>query len=120
MSSEPEPQHLVAFPVSSELHARVIEVVSALREAERASDRVSELVEVVVEMTDRGLGYYFLRPLELAGIGRISRATAKVGIASASKGIPLIVKRVLASASDEELLALADFVEGLLVEVSPD
>lgn len=123
MSSETENDYgsLVAFPITRELSERVRETLRDLRAAKRASDRASELAEMVVEMTDRGLGYYFLYPLEVAGIGRISRATAKVGIASASKAIPLIVKRVLGSASDEELLALADFVEGLLVEgVSDD
>jgi hypothetical protein len=118
-SPELEVEHLVAFPIPRDLHERVTGVVAALREAESASERRSELVEIVSEMTDRGLGYYFLRPLEEAGMGALSQATAKVGLASASKGIPMIVKRVLASASDEELLSLADFVESLLVEVEP-
>lgn len=118
--TEAEAGHLVGFPISPELHARVREVLSILREAESASDHASELARVVAELTDTGLGYYFLRPVEVAGMGRISQATAKVGIASAGKGIPMIVRRVLSSASDEELLALADFVETLLVELVPE
>ena len=121
MSNEAEPgsEQLVAFPISPDLHARVREVLAALRDAERASDLAPELAKIVTEMTDRGLGYYFLRPLEVAGMGRISQATAKVGIASAGRGIPLIVRKILSSASDEELLALAEFVESLLVGPAP-
>lgn len=117
--SELEPEHLVAFPISPELYERVTGIVEVLRAAEKASDHMAELAEIIAEMTDRGLGYYFLRPLDEAGMGAISRGTAKVGIASLSKGIPLIVKRVLGSASDQELLAVADFMERLLVELEP-
>lgn len=118
MTIEPESESgaRVAFPISAELRDRIRLVLDTLREAEKPSDHASELTEVVVEMTNRGLGYYFLQPLKEAGMGRISQATAKVGIASAGKGIPMIVKRVLASASDDELLALTEFVESLLVE----
>jgi hypothetical protein len=115
-----EAEHLVAFPISGDLHERIHGVLARLREAERPSERVSELIDVVVEMTDRGLTHYFLTPLEVAGVGRISQATAKVGLASVGKGLPLVIRKVLSSASDEELLALADFVEDLLVETTAE
>lgn len=110
-------QAYLAFPIPSELRRRISEVVHAVRSSEAPSEQVSDLVDLVVDLTNRGLGHYFLHPLEVAGVGMVSLATAKVGIASAGKGIPLVVRRVLRSASDEELNEIVDFMEELVVEV---
>lgn len=118
-SSSNDRQAYLAFPISDEQRDRVTEVAQAIREAEDPSEHVPELVALVVELTNQGFGLYFLRPLEVAGVGMLSMATAKVGIASASKGVPIVIKRVIGSASDEELLGLADYMEALVVEVPP-
>ena len=87
-----------------------------MREAAEPSDVAPELVDLIVELTNEGLGQYFVRPLEVAGVGRLSLATAKMGIASAGKGIPIVIRRVIGAASDEELLELVGFMEELVVE----
>lgn len=109
-------QAYLAFPISRELRERIAEIALSIRGSEDPSEHVPELVELIVDLTNQGLGHYFLHPLEVAGVGMMSLATAKIGIASAGKGIPMVVRRVIRSASDEELLALVDFMEELVVE----
>ena len=60
--------------------------------------------------------YYFLKPLKDAGMGRMSLATAKIGLASARQGLPVIVRRILSSASDEQILEIADSLDSMLVK----
>lgn len=117
MPTPSDHQAYMAFPISAEQRDRVRDVARAVREADEPSHAMLDLVDLVVDLTHEGLGHYFLRPLEVAGVGRLSLATAKIGIESASKGIPLVIRRVLGAASDEELLGLADFMEELVVEV---
>ena len=105
----------VAFDISPALRRRCEEVIVAVREAEDRGEHLAELTEVVVAMTDTGLDFYFLHPLERIGAGRMARGTAQVGVAAARRGLPTVVRRVLATLSDDQLLELVDFIDGILV-----
>ena len=105
----------VAFEISAELRRRCESVIAAVRAAEDPRDHVGELSDVVVEMTDTGLDFYFLHPLQLAEAGRVATGTAKVGLAAARRGIPAVIRRVVASLSDEQVLRIADFIDEILV-----
>ena len=108
-----------AFAVAPELAARTEAVIDKLRASEDRKQHVAELVEVVLELTEAGLHFYYLHPLELAGVGLVSRSAAKVGIAAAGKGIPIIVRRVVGSMSDDQLLRIAEFIDRMLVREPP-
>lgn len=105
----------VAFAISADLRRRCEEVLAAVREDGDPRPHVDELAAVVVEMTDAGLDFYFLLPLELAEAGAVARGTARVGIAAARRGIPTVIRRVVASLSDDQLLRIVDFIDDILV-----
>lgn len=105
----------VAFEIPAELQRRCEDVIAAVRAADDRREHLAELTEVVVAMTDTGLDFYFLHPLERVGAGRMARGTAQVGVAAARRGLPTVVRRVLASLSDDQLLELADFIDEILV-----
>ena len=104
-----------AFELSPELLARTEAIIDKLRSAEDRRARLQELIAVVLELTETGLDAYYLKPLELAEVGFASRSAAKVGVAAAGKGIPVIVRKVLGKMSDEQLLTVADFMDGILI-----
>ncbi len=116
MSSTDQGRDLVAFEISPELRQRVEAALAELRAAPDPKTCVPELVGTVLEMTDVGLDYFYLRPLEEVEAGLVARSTAKIGIAAAGKSLPLIVRRVVGSLSKEQLLELADVIEGMLVK----
>ena len=105
----------VAFTISPDLRRRIEAVVAAIREADEPRGHLGDLTETVVEMTDTGLDFYFLHPLERIGAGRMARGTAKVGVAAARRGLPTVVRRVLATLSDDQLLDLVDYIDEILV-----
>lgn len=74
-----------------------------------------QLVEVIVALTETGLDYFFIHPLQLAEVGTVSLATARIGVGAARTGIPRLVRRVVGSMDDEERLAIADFLDGILI-----
>ena len=111
----PEPRARLAFELPPELLARTEEIVAKLRSAEDRRDHAHELIEIVLELTRAGLDAYYFQPLELAGVGFAGRSTAKAGIAAGAKGISVIVRRVLGSMTDEQLLAVADFMDSILI-----
>ncbi len=115
METTDQPGARFAFEVPPELAARIAAVVDKLRADDDRKQHLPELLKVVLGLTETGLHYYFLYPLELAKVGLVSRSAAKVGIAAAGKGIPVIVRRVVGSMSDDQLLAVADFIDRMLV-----
>ena len=112
--------NLVAFQISPELMARAEAALAAVREEPAQGPAVEELVEVVVEMTDRGMDFYYLEPLRRAEAGAMTTSAAKIGIAAAGRGIPAIIRRVVRSLDEEQILSIADFIDEILVRVAAD
>ena len=112
--------NLVAFQISPELMARAEAALAAVREEPAQGPAVEELVEVVLEMTDRGLDFYYLEPLRRAEAGAMTTSAARLGIAAAGRGIPAIIRRVVRSLDEEQILSIADFIDEILVRVAAD
>jgi len=110
-----EPIGWVAFEISSELRQRAETVVSNLRSDPEKQKHVPELVEVVLAMTDRGLHYYFLHPLEEAGVGVVTRKAVALALGTAGRTLPMVVRKTVKSLNDDQLLSIADFVDHILV-----
>jgi hypothetical protein len=109
----------VGFRIPPELRARIEEALAAIREDPADRARVEDLVEIVLELTDFGLDYYYLEPLRRAGLGAMGMVPARMGIATVGRGFPPIVRRVLLSLDEEQILEIAGFIEDLLVPAAP-
>lgn len=116
MDSKPEEAiGWVAFEISSELRQRAEGVVGNLRSDGDQRRHVPELVEVVLAMTDRGLYYYFLHPLEEAGVGSVTRGAVKLALGAAGRTLPPVVRKTIKSLNGEQLLKIADFIDHILI-----
>ncbi len=114
-----EARSFLAFELRPELLAKTEAIIDKLRSADDRRAHAAELIEVVLELTRSGLDAYYFQPLELAAVGFTARSTAKAGIATGAKGISMIVRRVLGSMSNEQLLTVADFMDGILIQEAP-
>lgn len=106
----------LAFPLSEELRLQTLETLAALRESSDPRRHIPMLGDLISDLTEAGLEYYFVDSLEKAGVGMIGVSTAKLGIASTAKGLPVVVTKVVKLMSDDQLLAVADFIEEALIE----
>lgn len=111
-----EPTTRLSYPLSAELRQKTLETIAALRESSDPRGQIPLLSGLIAELTEAGLEYYFVHSLEKAGVGLIGVSTAKLGIASTSKGIPVVINKVVGAMSNSQLLAVADFIDGLLIE----
>jgi len=105
----------VAFEISAELRRRAESVVRRIRNDSDKRRHVPDLVEIVVAMTDRGLYYYFLHPLEEAGVGAVTRKAVDLAIGTAGRTLPIVVRRTVNSLNDQQLLSIADFIDQILI-----
>ena len=109
----------VAFRISPELMERARAAVAAARRDPTEEDHIEELIEVILELTDRGLDFYYLEPLRRARAGTMALSATRLGLAAASRGIPPTVRRVITGFDEEQVLVIADFLDEILIRGGP-
>jgi hypothetical protein len=102
---------LLAFSVPPELRERAEAVIEEIRRSSDPRSHRSELIEVIVELTRAGLQSYFLLPLERAAVDSVAYGTAKLGVTAAGRTLPTLVRRVVATLSEEQLRTIVDFLD---------
>ncbi len=108
--------HIVA-PISNELRAKAEQTVTELRSRSKADkDAIEQLYNLIVELTENGLDFFFLEPLRRLRAGSMMMGMAKVGISSMLKGSKMVVHKVLKKLDDESLVSILDFIEEIIHE----
>jgi hypothetical protein len=102
------------FRYSSELHRRALAVLDALEADADPTRHRQALSELVVELTDAGLDYYFLRPLELADSGFVVRQSANLGMMGAKNFMSPVLRSVIGRMEAFQLKIVAGFIRGLM------
>lgn len=115
MPDPPERGSRLAFPVPGELTRETVATIDNVRRDAGEAAHVTALIETVLKLTEVGLEEYFLRPLERAEVGMIAIGTAKVGIATARRGITVIVTKVIRGMSEDQLRSVADSMENMWI-----
>ena len=110
------PSGWVAFEIPGELRLRAEQIVERLRADPDKKQHAAELVKVVVDMTDHGLHYYFLHPLEEARVGAMTRKAVEMALGTAGRTLPMVVRKTVKSLNDDQLSSLADFIDHILIK----
>ena len=103
----------VRFYYSVALRKRMDAVLARIERDDDATPHASELSRVVVELTESGLDYYFLRPLQESKFGFVARQTANLGMSGALRVISPIIGRILAGADTTQLRGVAQHIRHL-------
>lgn len=112
--------HFIAVPIPADLHRRADELIEDVRTSTERQQHVPDLVDLISELMEAGLESCFMEPLKDAGVGFVGRSTARVGLTSAKKGVTVVVRRILSGMTKDQLLYVAEFIDGMLVQRSGD
>ena len=102
------------FHHSTELRTRTLAVLDALESADDPTEHREALAEVVMELTDVGLAYYFLKPVQDAKVGVLAMQTTKVGLAGILRVMSPVARRVLGGMDREQLLGVSAHIRELM------
>ncbi len=102
------------FHHSTELRTRTLAVLDALESADDPTEHREALAEVVMELTDVGLAYYFLKPVQDAKVGVLAMQTTKVGLAGILRLMSPVARRVLGGMDREQLLGVSAHIRELM------
>ncbi len=101
------------FYHSAALRARTLAVLGALEEASDPEDHRDSLADLVVELTESGMDYYFLRALKLAKAGFLVEQSARLAMSGAVKLVGTVSRKFIGRMDSAQLLAVSRHIREL-------
>jgi hypothetical protein len=92
---------------SAALRHRSDRLLSAIEKDGDPRAHAHDLADLVVELSEAGMDYYFLRPIRQAKLGVIAQKTAQYGMSGALKLMAPMVRTILHGANAAQLRAIA-------------
>lgn len=113
-ANEPSELPSLRFFHSVALRARTIKVLDALEGADDPTRECAALADLVLELTETGLAYYFVKPVEAAQVGFVAAQSTKLGIASILRVMGPVTRRVLGGMDAKQLLTVSAHLRHLM------
>ncbi len=99
---------------SAVLRAKTITVLDALEGADDPTRECAALADLVLELTETGLAYYFVKPVEAAQVGFVAAQSTKLGIASILRVMGPVTRRVLGGMDAKQLRTVSAHLRHLM------
>ena len=102
------------FYHSAELRDKTLAIVRTIERASDPARHRNALADVVMELTDSGLNYYFLRPLDLARVNFVVKQSAHLGIGSVMRIMGPVVHNIIGKLDKQQLLIVCGHIRALM------
>jgi hypothetical protein len=113
-SAAPADLPFLRFYHSSHLRDRSLAVLDAVEQAEDATSQRGDLAELVMELTEAGLDYYFIKPIQDAEVGFMAEKSTKMGISGILRMMAPVTRRVLGGMTSDQLLVVTGHLRHLM------
>jgi len=102
------------FYHSESLRSKTLAVLEALESAADPADHREALAAVVVELTETGLDYYFVKPVKAAKVGFMAEQSTKLGISSILKVMAPVTRRIIGGMDARQLRVVTSHLRHLM------
>ena len=103
------------FYHSDGLRKKTLSVLGALEEAQDPATHRDALADIVVELMNSGLDYYFMKPLKLAKAGFIVQQSANLGLAGAQQVMGSVIRNIIGRMDGPPLLSVCGSIRQLML-----
>lgn len=103
----------LSFQVSKALRARTLAVLAALEAAPDDAGQGDALADLVAELTQAGLDYYYLEALRRAKVGFVGEQSARLGLSGAAGIISSVSRKFIVRMDRAQLLIVARHIREL-------
>ena len=110
----PAAKPFLRFSFSPSLRDKTLSVLSTLEKAKDKKQHRGALAEIVVELTDGGMDYYFLRPLKQANAGFFVEQSAKLGLAGTTTVMASVIRNVIGGMDGPQLVSVCRSIRDLM------
>ena len=112
---EPSAKPFLRFYHSEELREKTLSVLGAIEQSEKATEHRDALADVVVELTNSGMDYYFMQPLKRTQPGFIVQQTASLGLATVQRVMGSVIGKIIGHMDQTQLLSLCGSIRQLML-----
>ena len=102
------------FQIPEALYHRAGEHIDKVTAGHIDRQRVNNVAETLVEITNIGLEAYYHNPRDLIDISPVVRKAADAGISAVMKGVHIVIRKVITRAPESELQKMAHYMRSLL------
>jgi len=103
-----------AAEIPEDLADEVRRTIDRVRGSNAPAEHREEGGELVLRLTKACLDGYFLAPVRALGVGFVAERATTLGVNAAHRTIALFVRKITRSLSGEQVLKLADMLEGMM------
>jgi len=104
---------VLSFQVSKALRARTVAVLAALEAASDEAGQGEALADLVAELTQAGMDYYYLEALRRAKVGFVGEQSARLGLSGAAGIISSVSRKFIVRMDRAQLLIVARHIREL-------
>lgn len=102
------------FYHSESLRTRTLGVLDQIRKAKDKTQHRDALAEIVVELTDSGMEYFFLRPLKIAKAGFLVEQSANLGMAATTRVLASVIRNIIGRMDNAQLMSVSGSIRQLM------
>ncbi len=111
---KPSPEPFLRFYHSKSLRAKTLAILSTVEKAKDGRPHRDDLANIVVELTDCGMEYFYLRPLKLAKASFFVEQSAGLGISAATGLMAPAIRTIIGRMDHAQLLAVCRYMRQLM------
>lgn len=111
----PSEKPFLRFYHSPALRKKTLAVLVSLEKAPDPTDHRDALADVVVELTNSGLDYCFMRPLGLAKVGFLVQQSANLGLAGAQQVMGSVIRNIIGRMDRPQLLSVCASIREMML-----
>ena len=110
----PSTKPFLRFYHSESLRAKTLAILTTIEKAKDGKPHRDALADIVVELTDSGLDYYFLRPLKLAKAGFFTEQSASLGIGTGKRVFGSVIRSIIGRMDHPQLISVCSSIRQLM------
>ena len=113
-ASDDAPLPSLRFHHSEALRSKTLRVLEALETADDPTDLRDALAAVVVELTEAGFDYYFVKAVQAAQMGFMAEQSTKLGITSMLRVMGPVIRRIIGAMDANQLRVVTSHIRHLM------
>jgi hypothetical protein len=102
------------FHHSEALRKKTLAVIVDVEQAEDPASHRDALADLVVELTDSGLDYFFIKQLKLARPGFLVEQSASLGMVGTQRVMGTVIRQVIGRMEGPQLLSVCGSIRQLM------
>ena len=105
----------IAFPISDALKIEADQVMENLRLQPSDSACRRSFVAIINRLADYGIDFFFVDSIRHAGLSNFIVKGAKIGLQGFKAALQPLLRRIVSSMDDEQIIRVLDFMEDVFV-----